>query len=88
MHQQAHSVWENTKMGIIAVKNRAMAAARGLLPFSTILNWDRQAFLSRSYFVLALGFGTLIALIAILGIGAIRRARAIYTEMESTQDAY
>jgi len=59
-----------------------------LLSFRKILKWDRQAFLSRSYFVLALGFGTLIALIAVLGIGALRRARAIYTEMESTQDAY
>jgi signal transduction histidine kinase len=37
---------------------------------------------------LALGFGTLVVLIAILGIGAIRRARAIYDEMENTQDAY
>lgn len=37
---------------------------------------------------LALGFGTLVVLIAILGIGSIRRARAIYNEMESTQDAY
>jgi signal transduction histidine kinase len=37
---------------------------------------------------LALGFGTLVVVIAILGVGAIRRARAIYNEMESTQDAY
>jgi len=50
--------------------------------------WNRQAIKSRSSFVLALGFGTLIALIAILGLGAIRRARAIYTEMETTQDSY
>lgn len=75
-------------MGIVAVKSRAVAMARRLPAFEKVLNWDRQPFLSRSYFVLALGFGTLIALIAILGIGAIRRARAIYTEMESTQDAY
>lgn len=50
--------------------------------------WNPQAIKSRSSFVLAVGFGTLIALIAILGFGAIRRARAIYTEMEGTQDAY
>ncbi|HEY7097376.1 MAG TPA: sensor histidine kinase [Terriglobales bacterium] len=37
---------------------------------------------------LVLGFGTLVMLIAILGVGAIRRARAIYDEMETTQDAY
>jgi signal transduction histidine kinase len=43
---------------------------------------------SRSSFILALGFGTLIILIAVLGFGAIRRARAIYSEMEATQDAY
>ncbi len=43
---------------------------------------------SRSSFVLAVGFGTLIVLIAVLGFGAIRRARAIYNEMESTQDTY
>ena len=43
---------------------------------------------SRSSFILALGFGTLIVLIAVLGFGAIRRARAIYREMESTQQAY
>jgi signal transduction histidine kinase len=41
-----------------------------------------------SLFVLALGFGTLIILIAVLGIGALRRARAIYMEMEATQDSY
>jgi signal transduction histidine kinase len=39
-------------------------------------------------FPLALGFGTLVILIAILGVGAIRRARAIYDEMENTQDTY
>jgi signal transduction histidine kinase len=50
--------------------------------------WSQQAIRSRSSFVLALGFGTLIALIAVLGIGAVRRARAIYDEMEKTQDAY
>ncbi len=43
---------------------------------------------SRSSVVLAVGFGILIVLIAILGFGAIRRARAIYSEMESTQQAY
>jgi hypothetical protein len=30
----------------------------------------------------------LITLIAVLGFGAIRRARAIYREMESTQETY
>jgi signal transduction histidine kinase len=50
--------------------------------------WNQQTIRSRSSFVLALGFGTLIALIAILGIGTVRRARAIYDEMEKTQDAY
>jgi signal transduction histidine kinase len=43
---------------------------------------------SRSSVILAFGFGTLIILIAVLGFGAIRRARAIYSEMESTQQAY
>src|SRR5262245_12376251 len=43
---------------------------------------------SRSSFVLALGFGSLILLIAVLGIGAIRRAGTIYDEMQSAQDAY
>ncbi|HKW76956.1 MAG TPA: sensor histidine kinase [Terriglobales bacterium] len=50
--------------------------------------WNQQTIRSRSSFVLAVGFGTLIALIAILGIGTVRRARAIYDEMEKTQDAY
>lgn len=50
--------------------------------------WNREAIKSGSSFVLAAGFGTLIALIAILGVGAIRRAAAIYSEMEATQDAY
>jgi hypothetical protein len=43
---------------------------------------------SRSAYILAAGFGTLIVLIAVLGFGAIRRARAIYNEMESTQQSY
>ena len=37
---------------------------------------------SRSSYILAAGFGTLIILIAVLSFGAIRRARAIYNEME------
>jgi signal transduction histidine kinase len=43
---------------------------------------------SRSLFALAVGFGILIVLIAVLGFGTVRRARAIYREMEATQDAY
>jgi len=43
---------------------------------------------SRSSFVLALGFSVLVVLIAVLGIGAIRRARTIYAEMERTQESY
>jgi signal transduction histidine kinase len=43
---------------------------------------------SRSSFILAAGFGTLVILIAVLGFGALRRARAIYSEMESTQETY
>lgn len=43
---------------------------------------------SRSSLVLAFGFGILVVLIAVLGFGAIRRARAIYNEMEATQDSY
>jgi signal transduction histidine kinase len=39
-------------------------------------------------FVLALGFGILIALIGVLGFGAIRRADAIYRDMEIVQDSY
>lgn len=43
---------------------------------------------SRSSFALAIGFGILIILIAVLGVGSIRRARLIYGEMESTQQSY
>jgi len=50
--------------------------------------WSAEAFKSRSPYVLVLGFGTLIALIAVLTFGTIRRARAIYSEMEATQEAY
>lgn len=35
---------------------------------------------ARSSLIPAVGFGILIALIAILGLGAVRRARAIYSE--------
>lgn len=41
-----------------------------------------------SLFVLILGFGSLIVLIAVLGFGAIRRADAIYRDMQSAQDSY
>jgi hypothetical protein len=75
-------------MATPVLKQRMNIAVDRLLASIKPLHWDRQAILSRSYFVLALGFGTLIALIAILGVGAIRRAQAIYSEMESTQDAY
>lgn len=43
---------------------------------------------SRSSLVLAFGFGIVIVLIGVLGFGAIRRARAIYAEMETTQETY
>ena len=43
---------------------------------------------SRSSLILALGFGTLIILIAVLGFGAVRRAGTIYVEMQTAQDAY
>src|SRR2546427_13072925 len=41
-----------------------------------------------SLFVLAIGFSILIVLIAFLGFGAIRRAAAIYRDMQAAQDAY
>jgi signal transduction histidine kinase len=51
--------------------------------------WHHWAALrSQSFFIVALAFATLIALIAILGLGAVRRARMIYAEMEKTQNAY
>jgi hypothetical protein len=43
---------------------------------------------SRSSFVLAIGFGILIVLIAVLGLGAVQRAGTIYHEMQTAQDAY
>lgn len=43
---------------------------------------------SSSFFALAVGFGTLIALIAVLGFGAIHRAKAIFREMQAAQDSY
>ena len=50
--------------------------------------WSRTTILSRSSVVLAIGFSSLIALIAVLGFGAVRRAKAIYREMETTQESY
>jgi len=41
-----------------------------------------------SLFVLASGFGILIVLIAILSFGAVRRADAIYRDMQTAQDSY
>src|SRR5215469_10889724 len=41
-----------------------------------------------SLFVLILGFGSLIVLIAVMGFGAIRRADAIYRDMQAAQDSY
>lgn len=50
--------------------------------------WNADAFKSRSVVVLTLGFGILIALIGVTTFSAIRRARAIYNEMEATQDLF
>ena len=50
--------------------------------------WNADKLKSRSSFALAVGFGILIALIAVLGFGAIRRARAIFRETQATQDSY
>lgn len=49
---------------------------------------DLRSWRSKSSFVLALGCGILVILIAVLGIGAIKRSQTIYKEMQSTQDAY
>jgi signal transduction histidine kinase len=43
---------------------------------------------SRSSFVLAIGFGILVVLIAVLGFGAIRRADTIYAEVQNAQESY
>jgi signal transduction histidine kinase len=43
---------------------------------------------SRSSFVLAIGFGILVVLIAALGFGAIRRADTIYAEVQNAQESY
>jgi signal transduction histidine kinase len=43
---------------------------------------------TRSIYLIASGFGILVVLIAILGVGAVRRAKTVYREMERTQDAY
>src|SRR5262249_45153701 len=43
---------------------------------------------SRSSFVLAMGFGILVVLIAVLGFGAIRRASTIYAEVQNAQESY
>jgi signal transduction histidine kinase len=43
---------------------------------------------SRSSFVLAIGFGILVILIAVLGFGAIRRADTIYTQVQAAQESY
>src|SRR5262249_49705192 len=43
---------------------------------------------SRSSFVLAVGFGILVVLIAVLCFGAIRRADMIYAEVQNGQESY
>jgi signal transduction histidine kinase len=43
---------------------------------------------SRSWLALTAGFGTLILLIALLGFGAMHRARALYDASEKAHDAY
>jgi signal transduction histidine kinase len=43
---------------------------------------------SRSSVILAISFGILVTLIAILGIGAVRKARSIYDEMQRTQESF
>jgi signal transduction histidine kinase len=43
---------------------------------------------AKSSVVLGLGFGVLIALIAILGFGAIQRASIMYSELQTAQDSY
>src|SRR5262245_66680262 len=50
---------------------------------------NKEVMNSRSVlFVLAVGFGVMIVLIAVLGFGAIRRADAIYNDMRAAQDVY
>lgn len=50
--------------------------------------WAKRNMNSRSTFALAIGFGILIVLIAVLGFGALRRAGTIYLEMHTAQDSY
>jgi hypothetical protein len=43
---------------------------------------------SRSWLVLAIGFGALVLLIGLLGFGAMRQAQALHDETVSAHDAY
>src|SRR5581483_2428711 len=52
------------------------------------MSWTLHRITSRSSPALVLGFGTLVALIAFLGLGPMRRARDINKEMEATQESY
>ena len=49
---------------------------------------ESHAMRSRSWLALAVGFGTLILLIALLGFGAMRRAKALHSATLSALDAY
>ena len=53
-----------------------------------LTRWNAANMRSRSSFALAIGFGILVVLIAVLGLGALRRARDINREMQATQDSY
>lgn len=43
---------------------------------------------SKSIYAMAFGFGILVILIGLLGFGAVRRAKTIYREMDTAQEAY
>lgn len=56
--------------------------------FSTVEAIPRYRMRPRSIYIMAIGFGILVILIGVLGVGAVRRAATIYRGMEVTQEAY
>ena len=53
-----------------------------------MIRWTIKMNSRSSLFVLAVGFGILLVLIATLGFGAVERTDTIYREMQAAQDSY
>lgn len=88
--RKEHSTWIQCRWTSRNIGGASSKKAQHLAAWSFEMEniWNLKAIRSKSFLALVTGFGTLIGLIAILGLGALRRADTINREMNVAQASF